>query len=174
MLSFLLGKLQDQDTENLFTYSVVVVDNDGYQTAKDTVKKWQDKSAIQIDYYCEPEQNIALARNRGAKNATGDHIAFIDDDELPVKDWLYRMYRCLKEYNADSVLGPVLPHFPAGAPEWLEKSGLCERHRNKTGSPITGKDMRTGNILFQQYVFDEYDYFRCEKILQKHEDFVKQ
>jgi succinoglycan biosynthesis protein ExoM len=65
------------------------------------------------------------------------------------------MYLFIKESHADGVLGPVLPHFPAGAPKWLEKSGLCERPRNTSGSPIRYKDLRTGNALFQCHVFEE-------------------
>ena len=37
MLFNLLSKLQDQVTENLFTYSVVVVDNDVNQSGKDII-----------------------------------------------------------------------------------------------------------------------------------------
>jgi hypothetical protein len=65
------------------------------------------------------------------------------------------MYRCLVEHEADAVLGPVLPAFPACAPLWLKKSGLCERNRSETGSPITRNDMRTGNIMIVRYLFEE-------------------
>lgn len=157
MLYNLLSKLQDQVTENLFTYSAIIVDNDADQSAKAVVTDWPNKSTIKIDYFCEPEQNIALARNKAVESAEGNFIAFIDDDETPNDNWLFEMYRCINDYNADAVLGPVLPDFPAEAPEWLKKSGLCNRPRNPTGSPITNRDLRTGNILFQNYVFEKND-----------------
>ena len=34
------------------------------------------------------KQNIALARNKAIENAKGDFIAFIDDDEFPLDQWL--------------------------------------------------------------------------------------
>lgn len=171
MLSNLLSKLQHQITDNLFTYSIVIVDNDSSQSALSTVDEWQRRSHIQIDYYFEPEQNIALARNKAVENAKGNFIAMIDDDEVPVKDWLVQLYSTLRETGADGVLGPVLPFFPEGAPEWLKKSGLCDRPRNKTGSPITGKDLRTGNILFSRCVFDNDEkWFDASRGLSGGED----
>ena len=41
-----------------------------------------------VAYRVEPQQNIALARNAAITHATGDFIAFFDDDQLPIKQWL--------------------------------------------------------------------------------------
>lgn len=97
-----------------FSYEVVVVDNDSRRSAEDTVRRFQSTNELKIIYDCEPEQNIALARNRAIRNATGNFIAFIDDDEYPVKDWLARLYHTMKECRADGALGPVIPFFPQG------------------------------------------------------------
>jgi len=148
-----LTSIVAQATNSEFSYEVVVVDNDHQRSAEATVRSCRLGNANQIIYDCEPEQNIALARNRAIKNATGDMIAFIDDDEYPQEDWLLIMLECLQQYSADGVLGPVLPDFPPEAPAWLIRSGLCERRRNKTGSIVTSRDLRTGNILLQRDVF---------------------
>ena len=153
MLERLLDGLSKQSTFSTFTFEIVIVDNDKMRSAEDLVNKIQERGQLKIIYDCEPEQSISLARNRTIRNASGNFIATIDDDEFPAEDWLKKIYQCLKHYNADGVLGPVLPHFPPGAPEWLKRSGLCDRPRNVTGSPITGKDLRTGNVLFQRSVF---------------------
>jgi succinoglycan biosynthesis protein ExoM len=153
-----LDGIISQVADNKFSLEIVVVDNDGMRSAENVVRRYQqNNNDLKIIYDCEPEQNIALTRNRCIRNASGNFIAFIDDDESPVKNWLTDMYHCLKEYNSDSVLGPVLPEFPSGAPEWLKKSGLCDRPRNVTGSPITGKDLRAGNIFFQRKIFEKDD-----------------
>jgi len=154
MLSNLIGKLQGQVTENLFTYSAVVVDNDINRSAEDTVKNWQEASTIPVDYHSEPEQNIALARNKAVDNATGNFIAFIDDDEVPETTWLLRLYKTLKQFKADAVLGPVRPHYPEATPAWLIKSNLCERPSYKTGTRIPGRETRTGNVLLDGGMFE--------------------
>lgn len=153
MLARTLDGVISQIIDSAFTLEVVIVDNDIMRSAQELVHKYQENGKYKIVYDCEPEQSISLARNRTIRNASGNLIAFIDDDEFPLENWLVKMYMSVKEFNADGVLGPVLPHFPPGAPKWLKKSGLCERPRNTTGSPARGIDLRTGNVLFQRYVF---------------------
>ena len=154
MLAKTLEGVFSQFTDSAFTFEVVIVDNDKMCSAEEIVYKFKDRGRYKVIYDCEPEQSIPLARNRTVGNANGNFIATIDDDEFPTEKWLYNLYRCIKDYNADGVLGPVLPHFPAGALEWLKKSGLCDRPRNRTGSLITGRDLRTGNLLLQRHVFE--------------------
>ena len=108
MLAQALDGVTSQVTESAFTYEVVVVDNDSQRSAEDTVRLSQSSNELKIIYDCEPEQNIALARNRAIRNATGNFVAFIDDDEFPEKDWLAQLYYTIKEYNADGNLGDVL------------------------------------------------------------------
>ena len=155
LLSKLLASLQHQVTEDLFTYSAVVVDNDILQSARDTVSALQKTSLIKIDYHMQPEQNIALTRNRAVDNACGNYIAFIDDDEFPVPEWLLNLYKTLIRYEVDAVLGPVRPHYPAETPAWLIKSGLCERPEYKTGTPMHWSSTRTGNVLLDRRMFED-------------------
>lgn len=163
LLSNLLNKLQDQVTENLFTYSVVVVDNDILQSAGETVRQWQSKSTMPIDYYCEPEQNISLARNKAVANAKGNFIAFIDDDEFPESTWLINLLKTQQQYESDAVLGPVRPDFPPNTPPWLIKSGLCERPEHTTGTILHWGQARTGNTLLCRSLFqNKEDWFDPE------------
>ncbi len=155
LLANLLSKLQDQRTDGRFTYAAVVVDNDVNRTAHDTVETARRSSAIEIDYHVEPEQNIAMARNRAVENAKGSHVAFIDDDEYPVPEWLLNLHRTMHELKADAVLGPVRPHFPKEAPAWLIKSRLCERPEHKTGTVIHWGETRTGNVLLDRRMFED-------------------
>ena len=127
LLSDLLRALLQQATEGRFTYSIVVVDNDSQGSARKTVERFQRENTGMIDYAVEFEQSIALARNRTIANATGDLVAFIDDDEVPVVDWLLKMHTALLAYNADGVLGPVESRFTATPPEWMIKAGIFER-----------------------------------------------
>jgi len=153
MLSNLLSKLQDQVTEDRFTYSAVVVDNDANKTALDTVNDWKNKSSIQIDYFCEPEQNIALARNKAVANAKGNFIAFIDDDEFPDKNWLINLFKTLNQYQCAGVLGPVKPYFEIPPPEWIIKGKICERKSYPTGTILKKPDeTRTGNVLLNKAI----------------------
>ncbi len=153
MLQRLLTGLKNQSTGGLFTYSAVIVDNDSAQSAKHVVEEMRRDSGIDADYQCEPEQNIALARNRAVQHADGDFLAFIDDDEVPNSAWLLHLYKAMHEFHADGILAPVLPLFEHDPPKWLIKSRVCERTSFETGTILRNpRYTRTGNVLLKRSI----------------------
>jgi len=155
LLTRLLNELQNQITDDLFTYSIVIVDNDHAQSAKGVVISFKGKSAVEIEYYNEPEQNIALVRNKAVQNAKGDFIAFIDDDEFPVNNWLLILYKALYAFKADGILGPVIPYYEIEPPKWVIEGKFYERPCYKTGLVIDWRKGRTGNVLLRKDIFNE-------------------
>ncbi|MDD5194865.1 MAG: glycosyltransferase, partial [Candidatus Omnitrophica bacterium] len=156
LLEQLLEKLENQETDNLFSYSIVVVDNDLKQSAASTIENIKKKSSLAIDYFCEPQQNISLARNKSVQNAKGNLIAFIDDDEFPENNWLFCLYKAHVKYGACGILGPVKPRFETPPPRWVIKGKLCERASFKTGTLLTKlSHTRTGNALILRKIFGE-------------------
>ena len=128
MLERLLAKLEDQETGECFDYSVVVVDNDRHEPAREIAESHSQHSQFQVRYFVEKKQNISLARNKALANSTGDYIAFIDDDEYPSETWLLTLLNAFNKYKpSGGVLGPVIPFYPEGTPRWLRKSKICER-----------------------------------------------
>jgi glycosyltransferase involved in cell wall biosynthesis len=154
LLTNLLTKFENQQCENKFTYSIVIVDNDHNESAKETVLKFKKQSEQNIDYYCEPVQNIALARNKAVQMAHGDYIAFIDDDEYPKNNWLLQLYDAANLYKADGILGPVKSSFKTSPPKWIIKGQVFERESFKTGTQLKNpKYMRTGNLFLSLQSF---------------------
>lgn len=151
-LSRLLRELNTQETGGLFTYSLVVIDNDSAQSGEATVAQMRLASPIPIQYAVEPEQSIALARNRAVANADGDYIAFIDDDEFPAREWLQKLFITCQQYKVDGVLGPVRRHFDEVPPAWLKKSHLLDRKVNPTGMRVDWHEARTGNVLLKKEI----------------------
>lgn len=147
-----LAELSDQDTAGLFTYSIVVADNDRLESAKGVVSDFAKTSTIPIKYCVEPQQNIALTRNRAVENASGDFVAFIDDDEFPEKDWLLVLLSTCESCGVDGVLGPVKRHFDEPPPKWLMKSHFYDRRINPTGTIVNWREARTGNVLVRREV----------------------
>ena len=152
-LKRLLGEMEKQLTENLFSFSIVVVDNDYDQSAKEIVTAFKNNSSLDVDYCIEPEQNIALARNKAVENAVGDFIAFIDDDEFPSEKWLLSLYNAINRYNSDGILGPVLPHFQEDPPKWVLNGCLFDRPTHPTGHVLEWRNTRTGNALLRRQLF---------------------
>jgi succinoglycan biosynthesis protein ExoM len=153
-LERLLDALQAQDADGAFSCSVVVVDNDHRRSAQRIVQRKASQSRIPISYHVEPEQNIALARNKAIANATGDFIAFIDDDEIPSPRWLRTLYEALvADADAAGVLGPVIPQYESPPPRWVVRGRFYERPSHATGEVLHWTNTRTGNVLLRRALF---------------------
>jgi glycosyltransferase involved in cell wall biosynthesis len=131
------------------------VDNDDSRSAHDVVSDFTTRSGIDVRYCVEPQQNIARARNAAIRNARGDLIAFLDDDEFPNSSWLLTLYMALGEYGVDGVLGPVTPHYDQEPPRWVIQGRFHERERYPTGLIIDWTKGRTGNVLLKGDLFKE-------------------
>ena len=163
LLTYLLQRLNYQQTEDLFTYSVVVADNDPAQSARQTVEAFLPSANMPVKYCHESEQNIAMTRNKSLQNADGEFIAFIDDDEYPVDDWLLQLFKTRLAYEVAGVLGPVKPYFQQKPPKWAEKGRFFDRPSYPTGYVLNFSQARTGNVLFKAEILAGTDEaFRTE------------
>jgi succinoglycan biosynthesis protein ExoM len=153
LLKPLLAALGEQDTGNRFTYSIVVIDNDCLRSAEAVVHDFAENSKVKVTYCVEPHQNIALARNAAVDHSEGEFVAFIDDDEVPIKTWLLVLFDARQKYAAHGVLGPVRPFFNEKPPDWIVKGKFYERTSYPTGFVIDGDKGRTGNVLLRRELF---------------------
>lgn len=149
LLRLLLQELAAQDTEHLFTYSAVVVDNDPAESAREVAS---GSRTLAVRYVVQPVQSIPLTRNMAVVNSYGEFIAFIDDDEFPTRRWLLTLFRACRDYHVDGVLGPVKPHFDQQPPGWVIRGGFYDRPSYPTGLVIDGRRGRTGNVLIKRSV----------------------
>ena len=173
-LKRLLAELNRQETGGLFTYSIVVADNDETESGKPTVEEMQRLSPVPIRYCVEPRRNIALARNKVLENAEGEYIALIDDDEFPQPSWLVTLFKACKEYKVDGVLGPVKRHFDEVPPAWFAKSRIYDREVHPTGMVVAWQEARTGNALLNRRIIAEDDApFRPEYRAGEDQDFFR-
>ena len=156
LLKRLLLALEQQVTRDFFSHSVVVVDNDSEESARTTAMAFNSTSRLPVAYYVETTPNIAMARNKVVAHAEGNYLAFIDDDEFPVKEWLLTMISTCKQFGAAGVLGPVLPHFDNDPPAWLTAGGFYDRRRQETGSVVSWQESRTGNVLLKRSILTKH------------------
>jgi glycosyltransferase involved in cell wall biosynthesis len=173
-LRYLLTRLSEQETEGLFTYSIVVVDNDRQRSAEPVVAAFAEASPLDAEYVVEPLQSISLARNMALRHGRGDFIAFIDDDEFPPSPWLKKLFTECTERQVDGVLGPVKPQYEAQPPPWVLAGGFYDRQSYPTGLVIDGRKGRTGNVLFRRAILDgESEPFRPQFRTGEDQDFFR-
>jgi succinoglycan biosynthesis protein ExoM len=131
-------------------------------------------STTPVCYCVEPRQNIALARNKAIEKATGEFVAFIDDDELPTSSWLLTLFKTCQAHGVDGVLGPVKPQFDQHPPAWAVRGKFYERPTYPTGFVIDWPKGRTGNVLLRRSIFDECpNPFRPEFRTGEDQDFFR-
>src|SRR5690606_30323637 len=61
---------------------ILVVDNDHARSAEPMARAAARRLRLDLSYLHCPAANISIARNGALEHATGDWIAFIDDDEV--------------------------------------------------------------------------------------------
>jgi glycosyltransferase involved in cell wall biosynthesis len=165
LLKRLLNELSRQETEGLFTFSVVVADNDEAESAKPAIEEFRVTSLLPLQYYVEPRRGINQARNTTIAHAEGDYLAIIDDDEFPATNWLLLLFKACEKYNVDGVLGPVKRHFDEEPPVWLKRSRIYERTVNSTGMRVDWQESRTGNVLLRRDVTQGEEAPFCEDLV---------
>jgi succinoglycan biosynthesis protein ExoM len=148
-----LESFERQLTLGLFTYNVIVVDNDHRRTASAVVRRIEPKK-FTIRYDIEPKKNIALARNKCLNLCMGDYIAMIDDDERAEKDWLLNLYLAALKYQADIVLGRVKAIFPPKTPEYIRKSLIFDLRRPISGAIVDMEFYGAGNAFFKRSIIE--------------------
>ncbi len=155
LLKRLLTDLAGQETENHFTFSVVVSDNDPAESARPVVAECCATLPLPIEYVVEPRRSISHARNKSLEPARGEYIAFIDDDEFPASDWLLRLYEALTAHQVAGAFGPVRPAYDPATPAWVKRAGFYERPEHPTGFPMPWVECRTGNVLVVREVLHQ-------------------
>ncbi len=87
---------------------VVVVDNGSTDATKEIVSAFTGPRAIAYVY--EPTPGVSSARNTGMTAAKGDIVAFLDDDAMADKDWLFYVEQAFAKDNHIGIVGGGIHH----------------------------------------------------------------
>lgn len=128
------------------TGAVIVVDNDPAESARDYVTELA-RSHPCVRYVAEPTPGIAAARQRCLSEARdADLLQFIDDDEVPERDWLASMVRAWTEHQCPAaVAGCVRPRYQSPPSDFVAAGGFFVRREYPSGTEVAGAP--TSNLL---------------------------
>lgn len=105
-------------------WEVVVVDNDEPPGAEPVFDEVVPTIAVPVRLVREPARGASNARNRGIREATGDVIAFVDDDVDPREDWLAEITRPIREGRCTGTGGRVILDPSVPRPTWFDERRL--------------------------------------------------
>ncbi|MDB2250581.1 glucosyl-dolichyl phosphate glucuronosyltransferase [Halorubrum ezzemoulense] len=113
------------------------------------------------------DENVGLlaSRNRGAELASGDVVAFIDDDAVADEAWAERLVRAYEEEDAIAAGGKMTPEWVAGKPSFLPEEFywlVGVTHRGFADGPGEVRNTFGSNISFRADVFAELGGFDVE------------
>jgi succinoglycan biosynthesis protein ExoM len=97
---------------------VIVADNDDTASARPLIEEMAGAFAHPLIYLHAPARNISIARNACLAQATGDFVAFLDDDEIAPPSWIAELLAAAAG-GADGVIAPVRALYPKDAPGWM-------------------------------------------------------
>ncbi|HMA47775.1 MAG TPA: glycosyltransferase, partial [Frankiaceae bacterium] len=121
-------------------FEVVVVDNAPHEPATRAALTEAFGGESRLHYLTEPVPGTSRARNRGAVAATGELVAFTDDDVEVDPGWLTALVAAFQaEPNVGCVTGLTHPaEFETPAQLWFEQhSGFARGHQRRVFSADT-------------------------------------
>lgn len=124
-------------------YEVIVVDNSAGEEKEKTAAISQN---FGVKYIYEPRRGLNVARNVGAMLASGDVIAFTDDDCLPQPDWILHTMRNFSDPKVWACTARIVQHSREGAADLFEE--VAGQDLGETKRVFTSDDVRFGLGFF--------------------------
>jgi len=156
-----MASLRAQTHEDL----EIVVVVDGHDELCDRVHgEYGNVPAVTIT--CN-EENVGLleSRNRGAEAASGDVVAFIDDDAIADERWVEKLVAAYEDRDVPAAGGKMVPEWVAGRPAFLPEEFyflIGVTHRGFADGAGEVRNTNGSNISFRREAFLDLDGFNTE------------
>ncbi len=113
----------------------------------------------------EENRGLSHSRNVGAELATGDVVAFLDDDAVASADWVERLVDAYDRYDALAVGGRMVPDWLDGEPAYLPEEfyfliGVTYRGFREREGYV--RNTFSSNLSFDRETFLDLGGFKTE------------
>jgi len=144
---------------------VIVVDDGSTDNTKEIVESFNDSRII---YIFQENKGPAIARNTGIKKAQGEYIAFLDSDDLWLKEKLEKQVDFMEKNSEIGLLG-------TGCYEVTDKGKIIGKKIFPIKNKILQKDLIKYNsfiqssVMIRKEVFDKVGLY--DKSFRESEDY---
>ncbi len=101
--------------QTLPPHEVVLVIDHAPELLEEVQRLWPDLKIVAN----REQQGLSGARNTGVAEATGDVVAFLDDDAIAAPEWLEHLARAYADPKVLGAGGTVRPRWVEGEPAWF-------------------------------------------------------
>lgn len=102
-------------------YEIIMVDNGSTDTTRQVAESYQQTSLPQLRYVFEPNPGLHNGRHRGAFEARGQVLCYLDDDVKVDPLWLKSVVETFETTGAVLVGGKILPEYEQAPPDWVKE-----------------------------------------------------
>ncbi|HEY8907956.1 MAG TPA: glycosyltransferase family 2 protein [Rhodoferax sp.] len=138
-------------------FELVLVDNGSTDNTATILAEFASQQKMPVVLVSEPLPGVSQGRNAGIKAASGDVIAFTDDDCYPAENFLTAVLACFADKNLGYLGGRVLLFDPADLPitiQTLNRTLPLPPHEYMSPGLIHG-----ANFSFRREVLDRIGGF---------------
>lgn len=163
-----LDSLGAQTLPESVSWEAIIVDNNSSDGTRALSEEYCHRYPGRFRYAFEPQQGLSRARNTGIRHATGEIIAFIDDDVVADPEWLRNLTASLLQGEWAGAGGRILPPSEFSPPDWLTLGGEMDLGGPLALFDLGDRPMELGrapygtNMAFRKSMFDKYGAFRVE------------
>jgi glycosyltransferase involved in cell wall biosynthesis len=151
-----------------FEWEVLVVDNNSSDQTRQVVDAVFRRHPGRFRYLFEPRQGKSQALNTGVREASGDVLAFMDDDVTVEPAWLRNLTAVLEGGDWTGAGGRILLEKSFSPPSWLSLNGtygmggiLALFDLGDVAGELDQPPFGT-NMAFRRSVFEKYGGFRID------------
>lgn len=150
-------------------WEVLVVDNNSSDETRAVIEEFSKTYPGRFRYLFEAKPGKSNALNAGIREATGDILAFTDDDVTFDSMWLHNLNTALSNRQWVGVGGRIFQQWTSSRPTWLSPNGRYWR----MSWPLTSFDFgeetleenkytNGANMAFRKDVFARHGGFRTD------------
>jgi len=115
-------------------FEILIVDGGSTDETKYICRRFVEANPeYPIHYIYEPEPGSLAGRHRGAEEASGEILTFIDDDIEVSPKWLSAISNAFRDPDIHLVGGKNLPRFEATPPPWLKDLWITTPYGKECG-----------------------------------------
>lgn len=143
LLAYCLNSLYEQSFDS-GTIEVIVVDNNSNDRTQELINEFSEKGVRNI---IETNQGLSHARNRGAAEAKGEWLIYLDDDILLDPGMLDRCLKWCDDQKIVAFGGAFSPWYHYGEPHWFKKEYASINLKYDRVTELKGEEFLTGCVF---------------------------